>query len=108
VEDKNNRFVMLNDGEIVAVGIIDGSELSHVSVRPDLQGRGYGRAFVSFLVNEIMRRGEKVVKLGVVKGNPAKKLYERLDFKEKSLHHWVTKYYRPDTRLSRPPSEKIL
>lgn len=36
---------MLTDGEIVAVGVIDGSELSHVSVRPDLQSRGYGRAF---------------------------------------------------------------
>jgi ribosomal protein S18 acetylase RimI-like enzyme len=107
VDDRNNRFVMLVDGEIVAVGVIDGNELSHVSVRPDLQSRGYGRAFVSFLVNEIMRRGEKIVKLGVVKGNPAKKLYECLGFKERSLHHWLTKYYKPDTRLSRPPSEDI-
>ncbi|WP_213587487.1 GNAT family N-acetyltransferase [Paenibacillus sp. J2TS4] len=81
--------------------------LEHVVVRPDLQGRGYGRAFVSFLVNEMIRRGEKMVKLGVVKGNPAKKLYERLGFKEKSLYHWVTKYYKPDTRLSRPPHEDI-
>jgi ribosomal protein S18 acetylase RimI-like enzyme len=102
-ENRNNMFVMLIDCEIVAVGVIGGSELCHVSVRPELQSRGYGRAFVSFLVNEIMRRGEKIVKLGVVKGNPAKKLYESLGFKEKSLYHWVTKYYKPDTRLSRPP-----
>jgi len=105
VEDRNNRFVMLIDEEIVAVGVIDGSELSHISVHPDLQSHGYGRAFVSFLVNEIMRRGEKIVNLGVVKGNPAKKLYESLGFKEKSLYHWLTKYYKPDTRLSRPPSD---
>lgn len=104
-EDRNNRFVMLIDGDIAAVGIIGGCELSHVSVRPDLQSRGYGRAFVSFLVNEMMRRGEKIVKLGVVKGNPAKKLYESLGFKEKCLYHWVTKYYKPDSRLSRPPNE---
>lgn len=102
-DDRNNRFVMLLDGEIAAVGIIDGSELSHVSVRPNVQSRGYGRAFVSFLINEIMRRGEKNVKLWVVKGNPAKRLYESLGFKEKSLSHWVTKYYKPDSRLSRPP-----
>jgi ribosomal protein S18 acetylase RimI-like enzyme len=107
LEDRNNIFVMLIDCEIVAVGIICGSELCHVSVRPELQARGYGRAFVSFLVNEIMRRGEKIVKLGVVKGNPAKKLYESLGFKEKSLNHWVTKYYKPDGRLSRPPNEDI-
>jgi ribosomal protein S18 acetylase RimI-like enzyme len=104
-EDRNNRFVMLIDGEIVAVGIIDGCELSHVSVRPDLQSRGYGRAFISFLVNEIIRRGRRIVTLGVVKGNPATKLYKSLGFKEKSLNHWVTKYYKRDTRLSRPPSD---
>jgi ribosomal protein S18 acetylase RimI-like enzyme len=104
-KDKNNRFVMLIDGEIMAVGIINGFELSHVSVRPDLQSRGYGRAFISFLVNEIMRRGGKIVTLGVVKGNPAIKLYKNLGFKEKSLNHWVTKYYKPDTRLSRPPTD---
>ncbi|MCM3340666.1 GNAT family N-acetyltransferase [Paenibacillus sp. MER TA 81-3] len=82
-ENKSNIYVMLVDGEIVAVGIIDGSELSHVSVRHDFQSRGYGRAFVSFLVNEIMRRGEKIVKLGVVKGNPAKNLYSASWFQRK-------------------------
>lgn len=106
-EDRSNRFVMVVDDEIVAVGIINGNELSHVSVRPDVQSRGYGRAFVSYLVNEIMRRGETNVKLCVVQGNPAKKLYERLGFKEKALTHWLTKYYKPDTRLSRPPSEYL-
>lgn len=106
-EDRNNRFVMLIDDKIVAIGIIDGRELSHVSVRPDLQSRGYGRAFVSFLINEIIRRGGKTVTLGVVKGNPAIKLYKSLGFKEKSLTHLVTKYYKPDTRLSRPPSDLL-
>lgn len=104
--NKSNIYVMLVDDQIVAVGIIDGKELSHVSVRHDLQSRGFGRAFVAYLVNEIMRRGETVVKLGVVKGNPAKRLYESLGFKETSLHHWLTKYYRPDTRLSRPPVQE--
>ncbi|WP_339265721.1 GNAT family N-acetyltransferase [Paenibacillus sp. FSL K6-1330] len=70
-----------------------------------MQSRGYGKAFVSFLLNEMMHRGEKIVKLEVVKGNPAKTLYESLGFKEKSLYHIVTKYYRPDSRLSRPPDE---
>lgn len=104
-ENKSNIYVLLVDGEIAGVGMINGNELSHVSVRYDLQSRGYGRPFVSYLVNEIMRRGNTIVKLGVLKGNRAKKLYESLGFKEKSLYHWLTKYYRPDTRMSRPPSE---
>ncbi|UNK17003.1 GNAT family N-acetyltransferase [Paenibacillus sp. N3/727] len=108
LEDRNNRFVLLVNSEMAAVGVIDGSELRQVAVRPDMQSRGYGRGFVSFLVNEMMHRGEKIVKLEVVKGNPAKTMYESLGFKEKSLHHIVTKYYRPDSRLSRPPDEDIL
>ncbi|CAG7659007.1 GNAT family N-acetyltransferase [Paenibacillus allorhizosphaerae] len=108
LENKNNKFVMLVDGEIVAIGgITAGNELHLIAVRTDLQSRGYGRAFVSFLVNEIMRRGEKVVKLWVVKGNPAKNLYDRLGFKEKSLYHFVNRYYKPDSRLSRPPKEDM-
>lgn len=105
LESRNDRFVMLVDNEMVAVGVIEGNELHHVSVRTDRQSRGYGRAFVSFLVNEIMRRGEKTVKLGVVQGNPAKKLYDSLGFKEESFYHFVVRYYRPDSRLSRPPAE---
>ncbi|MGG3305985.1 GNAT family N-acetyltransferase [Paenibacillus lautus] len=105
LKDRNNRFVMDIDGEIAACGVIDGCELRQVAVRPDMQSRGYGKAFVSFLLNEMMHRGEKIVKLEVVKGNPAKTLYESLGFKEKSLYHIVTKYYRPDSRLSRPPDE---
>lgn len=108
LEDRNNRYVMLIDGEMTAIGVINGSELRQVAVRPDIQSSGYGKAFVSFLVNEMMRRGEKIVKLEVVKGNTAKTLYESLGFKETSLHHIVTKYYRPDSRLSRPPYEDIL
>ncbi|MFE5318320.1 GNAT family N-acetyltransferase [Paenibacillus sp. NPDC056579] len=107
LENKNNRFVMLVDGEIVAVGVIAGNEVQLVAVRIDLQSRGYGRAFVSFLVNEIIRRGEKVVKLGVVKGNPAKKLYDHLGFNEKSLYHIMNRYYKPESRMSRPPNENM-
>lgn len=104
-DNKSNIYVLLVEGEIAGVGHIDGNELSHVSVRHDLQSQGYGRPFVSFLVNEIMRRGNTIVQLGVVKGNYARKLYESLGFNEKSLYHWLTKYYRPDTRMSSPPSE---
>ncbi|WP_449603714.1 hypothetical protein [Paenibacillus sp. Marseille-Q9583] len=38
-----------------------------------------------------MRRGGEIVTLGVVKGNPAIKLYKSLGFKAKPLNHWVTK-----------------
>lgn len=105
LNDKNNRYVMFVDDEMVAIGVIDGNELRQVAVRPDMQSRGYGRAMVSFLVNEMINRGEKVINLEVVKGNPAKIMYESLGFEKKTLYHIVTKYYRPDSRISRPPGE---
>ncbi|WP_158081850.1 GNAT family N-acetyltransferase [Paenibacillus selenitireducens] len=42
---------------------------------------GYGTAFVKFLINEIINRGEDKVILEVAKDNFAKRLYESLGFK---------------------------
>lgn len=56
----NTRIVIFSHGTIFK------RQLSFVCVRADLQSRGYGKPIVSFLVNEIMRRGEKTVTLCVV------------------------------------------
>lgn len=102
--NRNNRYVMIKDGEIIAVGLINGSELDQVTVRNDFQSKGYGRKFVSFLINEIISRGNKTVKLTVVEGNFAKDLYESLGFKVTKKYHCFQKYYKNDTRLSAPPA----
>jgi ribosomal protein S18 acetylase RimI-like enzyme len=88
--------------------VIKGNELKNLAVRPDLQAKGFGRKFASFLINEIIRRGNKTVVLNVVNGNYAKKLYESLGFKEKTLFDHVLKFYRPDSRLHMLPDEYIL
>lgn len=102
-QNKQNMFVMTVDNTIVAIGRIDGNKIGIVAVSIEHQSRGYGRPFVQFLVNEIIRRGEEKATLQVVKGNFAKSLYESLGFKEHEYHHFYIKYFRPETRLSAPP-----
>jgi len=100
---RENLFVLPADGEIAAIGHIERRHLYTVAVRRDLQGRGYGRAMASFLVNTIMERGEAVVELGVVQGNPAVGLYEALGFVVTERLASMKRYYRPDSCLSAPP-----
>ncbi|KJB86440.1 hypothetical protein AZ66_18785 [Paenibacillus sp. E194] len=102
-QNKNNMFVMTVENKIVAIGRIDGNKIGIVAVSIEHQSRGYGRDFVQFLVNEIIRSGEEKAILQVVKGNFAKSLYESLGFKEYNYHHFYIKYFRPETRLSAPP-----
>lgn len=102
-DNKDNMFVMVVDNTIVATGEIEGNRIHRVTVSIEHQSRGYGRAFVKFLVNEIISRGEEKVILEVAKGNFAKTLYESLGFKETEYYHHYVKYFRTETRLSAPP-----
>lgn len=101
--NKDNMFVMIVDNTIVAIGEIEGNLIHRVAVSVEHQSRGYGRAFVKYLINEILSRGEDKVILEVAKDNFAKTLYESLGFKETKFYQHYVKYFRPDTRLSAPP-----
>jgi len=100
---REDHYVLIAEGGIAAIGgVLDMHPL--VAVRHDLQRRGYGRAMMSFLVNEIMRRsGEPVVELGLVQGNPAQFLYESLGFVVTERLACMKRYYRPDSIPSAPP-----
>jgi GNAT superfamily N-acetyltransferase len=53
--------------------------LAQLFVEAPLQRRGFGTAVMHSLVDEATRTGQPMT-LGVVKTNPAKRLYERLGF----------------------------
>ena len=101
--NREDHFVLTVEGEIAAIGHIGGRHLYTLAVHRALQGRSYGRAMASFLVNEIMRRGEPAVELGVVQGNSAIRLYEALDFVVTQRLACMKRYYRPDSIPSKPP-----
>jgi len=54
-------------------------------------GKGYGRAIVSYAVNKFLDRGCTEVELGVVNGNPAQFLYEKLGFTQQYTNELVVK-----------------
>ena len=53
-----------------------------MSVLPDVRGGGVGTRLLQFCEAQARERGAKKLTLGVVAGNPAKKLYERFGFKD--------------------------
>ncbi len=90
-KDAEDRFVYEINGEIVAYSHLSGNELSSISVRTDLQGRGIGRKMVMHLCNLIYQRGNETVELSCVVGNEARKLYDSLGFEEKYIRDFVRK-----------------
>jgi len=59
-------------------------EILQIQIHPKFQGKGLGGAVIQNILN---LANTKPVKLSVLKGNPAKKLYERLGFKVINENH---------------------
>ena len=81
-ENAENEYVVELNGEIVGYGAIDGAEIDEVSIKIPHQGKGLGRAFVKFLTNRVLEKGE-VPTLWCVVGNvKARNLYDSLGYRE--------------------------
>lgn len=52
--------------------------LNNIQILPEFQGRGLGTQIIRDMLTSA---GDRSVKLRVLRGNPAKRLYERLGFK---------------------------
>ena len=69
--------------ELAAYVHLEPPEIASVAVKPALQGRGIGRRLVTYLVNDLLSRGHREVRLWCVVGNePARRLYDSLGFRE--------------------------
>jgi len=91
--EQEKRFAGQFKPEETRIIIADGAEIGWMQVRDEAasvflaqlflaephQGRGIGTRLLADLLDDARRRG-KPVTLGVVKSNPAKRLYERLGF----------------------------
>ncbi|WP_346884657.1 GNAT family N-acetyltransferase [Clostridium sp. UBA4395] len=98
--DAANRFTYEENDEIAAHGHLEGNEISSVSVKIDLQGRGIGKKFVMYLCNEIYNRGYKEVVLWCVIGNTARKLYDSLGFRELHIAEFAYKSIHPQKTMN--------
>ena len=97
-QHSNDYFVLLENDSIVAIGGIRENKLNLLAVRPDKQNQGYGRILASYIINELINRGNKEVALYCVVGNPAYFLYRSLGFQVVGTQHEYTKYYLPESR----------
>ncbi|HCO73410.1 MULTISPECIES: GNAT family N-acetyltransferase [unclassified Clostridium] len=98
--DAANRFTYEENDEIAAHGHLEGNEISSVSVKIDLQGRGIGKKFMMYLCNEIYNRGYKEVVLWCVIGNTARKLYDSLGFRELHIAEFAYKSIHPQKTMN--------
>lgn len=71
-----------------------GFELMHFYVEPALQGRGIGAAVLAMLAAEADAVG-KPIHLGVLKGSPAIRFYERHGFRHTHEDAWDFYLQRP-------------
>ena len=64
--------------------------LAEIQIIKDYQKKGIGTRLIQSIMQQA-QANNKILWLKVIKGNPAKKLYERLGFTEvrKSLHHAI-------------------
>lgn len=77
----NERLVYMSGEEIVGYAHVQGSEISSVSVKPNCQGKGMGKAFLKYIVNMLINTGCTSISLYCVVGNDhARHLYDELGF----------------------------
>ena len=92
LETAENRYLYLLDNEVVGCAYVDGAEIANVSIKISHQGKGLGKTFVKYLVNEILEKqiGQPYLFcLGVNK--KARQLYDSLGFQEVTCNAYATK-----------------
>ncbi|MBQ6569236.1 MAG: GNAT family N-acetyltransferase [Clostridia bacterium] len=90
----NERYVYVLGNEIVGHAKIEGETLDSVAIKISHQGKGLGRKFVIFLVNQIMKNENECPCLWCVVGNnTARSLYESLGFEETGLCEFAVKRF---------------
>ena len=89
--------IIETDAQPIGVLKVDRSQqpwhFGQIQLRPEYQGRGWGSALIRCVLEEADEVGA-AVELSVLKGNPAKRLYERMGFVvvEEKERAWKMRY----------------
>lgn len=82
-ENPARRVICLEDepvGSLVVEQHCDGIFLDYIAILPGYQNRGFGTELIRSVLADAARE-QKIVRLHVLKVNPARALYERLGFR---------------------------
>ena len=80
----NAQLIFLNGQRIGLLKVVEDAErieLVQIQLEPAHQGKGIGQEVLNSIIEKSLREG-KPLSLSVLKGNRARKLYERLGFKK--------------------------
>lgn len=92
LETAEERYIYVLDNEIVGCAHVDGAELDNVAIKISHQGKGLGRLFVKYLVNEILQKGiDKPFLYCIDQNQKARQLYNSLGFKIIACNVYATK-----------------
>lgn len=96
------QFIVVAERDVGAVAVEwrdDLVFLSDIQIAPEWRGRGLGTAIVGAVLAEAWERGLPVA-LQVLRGNPARRLYERLGFRvvAETESHYQMRAVRDETR----------
>lgn len=91
LDNASHLFVYRQQGEIIGFVSLDEDEIDCIAVRVDKQGQGIGKKLLLFATNELFSRGYQKIYLWVVVGNPAIRLYHRMQWVVESTHIFAGK-----------------
>lgn len=90
-EMKDNIFILEDNSKMIGGVILVGNEIGGLVVDIEEQGKGYGRAIMSHVINRVLERGEDKVTLWVLEESTAKVVYEKIGFVKERMHEFVYK-----------------
>jgi len=88
IDTQSQLYILLEeDGQPVAFASYsvreedaDVYKLQKLYCHPTTQGKGYGKALIEHVINEVRQAGKKTLDLNVNRGNNAKAFYEKMGF----------------------------
>lgn len=78
----DERLVYTKDQTVVGYARVEGNEIASISVKSEYHGQGIGQNFMKYICNKILSEKHDSVDLYCVVGNKARKLYDKMGFKE--------------------------
>lgn len=91
---KNGEIIVFEKNDIGFLWIVENPNfifLRSILILPEYQNKGIG----SQIISDLIETSTKPIELRVLKPNPARKLYERLDFQttDETETHFIMKYF---------------
>lgn len=92
LKNRENRYVMIDHGDIVGVLLLDDEEIDTIAVKPEFQRCGYGTELLHYAEEKILKeQGAEQAELWCIVGNTAREFYLKEGFEPERIHDIANK-----------------